>query len=210
MIRCRRRIDALPEVEEHGRRVPLDEEARRRPRRVRRGRAAAEHGETRSRPSGSRVIGRIVRAPGEPTPRRRRRRRRRCRRADRDAALGWRAHDRQPPRSLESLVGDPVLRRSRSEALGRVAAGMRARRFRRGEVIFHLGDPGDALFIIVSGRGQDLAPVRDRRRGDPRDAPAAATSSASWPCSTARRGRRRRPRSSRPRPSSCRATGSAS
>ena len=48
-------------------------------------------------------------------------------------------------------------------ALERVAAGMRARRFRRGEVIFHIGDPGDALFVIVSGRGQDLAPVRDRR-----------------------------------------------
>ncbi len=36
-------------------------------------------------------------------------------------------------------------------ALERVAAGMRARRFRRGEVIFHVGDPGDALFIIVDG-----------------------------------------------------------
>lgn len=36
-------------------------------------------------------------------------------------------------------------------ALERVAAGMRARRFRRGEVIFHVGDPGDALFIIVEG-----------------------------------------------------------
>lgn len=36
-------------------------------------------------------------------------------------------------------------------ALDRVAAGMRSRRFRRGEVIFHLGDPGDALFVIVTG-----------------------------------------------------------
>ncbi len=36
-------------------------------------------------------------------------------------------------------------------ALERVAAGTRTRRFRRGEVIFHVGDPGDALFIIVSG-----------------------------------------------------------
>ena len=90
---------------------------------------------------------------------------------------------------LESLAADPVLRRTRRAALERVAAGMRSRRFRRGEVIFHLGDPGDALFIIVVGRGEDLAAVRDRRRGDPRDAPARATSSASWPCSTARRAR---------------------
>ena len=35
--------------------------------------------------------------------------------------------------------------------LDRIAAGTRTRRFRRGEVIFHAGDPGDALFIIVSG-----------------------------------------------------------
>jgi CRP/FNR family transcriptional regulator, cyclic AMP receptor protein len=35
--------------------------------------------------------------------------------------------------------------------LERVAAGTRTRRFRRGEVIFHAGDPGDALFIILTG-----------------------------------------------------------
>ena len=38
-----------------------------------------------------------------------------------------------------------------SADLERAAAGTRTRRFRRGEVIFHAGDPGDALFIIVSG-----------------------------------------------------------
>jgi CRP-like cAMP-binding protein len=38
-----------------------------------------------------------------------------------------------------------------SDALGRVAATLRTRRFRRGEVIFHSGDPGDALFLIMSG-----------------------------------------------------------
>lgn len=36
-------------------------------------------------------------------------------------------------------------------ALDRVAAGTRTRRFRRGEVVFHVGDPGDALFVITSG-----------------------------------------------------------
>ena len=36
-------------------------------------------------------------------------------------------------------------------ALDQVASGTRTRRFRRGEVIFHLGDPGDALFLIASG-----------------------------------------------------------
>jgi CRP-like cAMP-binding protein len=36
-------------------------------------------------------------------------------------------------------------------ALERLAGSMRTRRFRRGEVIFHLGDPGDALFVIIAG-----------------------------------------------------------
>jgi CRP-like cAMP-binding protein len=36
-------------------------------------------------------------------------------------------------------------------ALERLAASMRTRRFRRGEVIFHVGDPGDALFVIITG-----------------------------------------------------------
>src|SRR5882757_3816316 len=38
-----------------------------------------------------------------------------------------------------------------ADALGRVAATLRTRRFRRGEVIFHSGDPGDALFLIMAG-----------------------------------------------------------
>jgi CRP-like cAMP-binding protein len=33
-----------------------------------------------------------------------------------------------------------------------VAAAMRTRRFRRSEVIFHAGDPGDALFVVTAGR----------------------------------------------------------
>ena len=52
---------------------------------------------------------------------------------------------------LASLASIPFFSGLGSSSLERVADGMRARRFRRGEVIFHLGDPGDALFIIVSG-----------------------------------------------------------
>jgi CRP/FNR family transcriptional regulator, cyclic AMP receptor protein len=39
------------------------------------------------------------------------------------------------------------------DALGieSLARGLRTRRFRRAEVIFHQGDPGDALFIVASG-----------------------------------------------------------
>jgi CRP/FNR family transcriptional regulator, cyclic AMP receptor protein len=32
-----------------------------------------------------------------------------------------------------------------------LASEMRARRFRRGEVLFHQGDPGDALFVVTEG-----------------------------------------------------------
>ena len=52
---------------------------------------------------------------------------------------------------LESLATIPFFSGLDAAALERVAVGMRSRRFRRGEVIFHLGDPGDALFVIVTG-----------------------------------------------------------
>jgi CRP-like cAMP-binding protein len=37
------------------------------------------------------------------------------------------------------------------EAMARLAHGVRRRRFRRGEVIFHQGDPGDALHMVATG-----------------------------------------------------------
>lgn len=36
-------------------------------------------------------------------------------------------------------------------SLGMVGAALRPRRFRRGETIFHAGDPGDALFVVAGG-----------------------------------------------------------
>ena len=41
------------------------------------------------------------------------------------------------------------------------AAALRTRRFRRGETIFHSGDPGDALFIIADGRVKITIPPDD-------------------------------------------------
>jgi CRP-like cAMP-binding protein len=35
--------------------------------------------------------------------------------------------------------------------LDALVAAMRPRRFRRGEVVFHVGDPGDALFVVTRG-----------------------------------------------------------
>lgn len=42
--------------------------------------------------------------------------------------------------------------------LERLASGIRTRRFRRGEVLFHQGDPGDALFILITGAVKILLP----------------------------------------------------
>lgn len=55
------------------------------------------------------------------------------------------------PPVVGSLRSIPFFAGLDEAALAQVASGMRSRRFRRGEVIFHLGDPGDALFIIVMG-----------------------------------------------------------
>lgn len=62
-------------------------------------------------------------------------------------------HPRMPtaPPLMESLAAIPFFAGLDAAARERVASGMRTRRFRRGEVIFHIGDPGDALFVIVSG-----------------------------------------------------------
>jgi CRP-like cAMP-binding protein len=42
-----------------------------------------------------------------------------------------------------------------------VAAALQPRRFRRGETIFHVDDPGDALFIVASGRVKITIPPGD-------------------------------------------------
>lgn len=51
----------------------------------------------------------------------------------------------------EALAGIPFFSGVDAAILEGVGRGMRTRRFRRGEVIFHQGDPGDALFIVASG-----------------------------------------------------------
>jgi CRP-like cAMP-binding protein len=50
-----------------------------------------------------------------------------------------------------ALAAMPFFAGLDAAALDRVVEGTRVRRFRRGEVIFHAGDPGDALFVIVTG-----------------------------------------------------------
>jgi len=45
--------------------------------------------------------------------------------------------------------------------LERLATGMRTRRFRRNEVLFHQGDPGDSLFIVTSGAVKIMLPSEE-------------------------------------------------
>ncbi len=51
----------------------------------------------------------------------------------------------------ETLAAVPFFSGLDAAGLESVGRTVRTRRFRRGEVIFHLGDPGDALFIVMSG-----------------------------------------------------------
>jgi CRP-like cAMP-binding protein len=62
---------------------------------------------------------------------------------------------------VESMARIPFFAGLETPALERVAAGTRTRRFRRGEIIFHAGDPGDALFIIVSGEVKIALPSEE-------------------------------------------------
>ena len=64
------------------------------------------------------------------------------------------AYDAVMPDGLshaETLATVPLFAGLAPAALVDVANSLVARRFRRGEVIFHQGDPGNALFIVESG-----------------------------------------------------------
>jgi len=56
------------------------------------------------------------------------------------------------PAAVDALRRVPLFAEVSEDDLETLADGVRSRGFRRGEVIFHQGDPGDALFVLVSGR----------------------------------------------------------
>ena len=57
--------------------------------------------------------------------------------------------DRDPV--VAALARCPLFAGLGEEDLVGLAREMRTRRFRRGEVLFHQGDPGEALFVVTSG-----------------------------------------------------------
>ena len=63
------------------------------------------------------------------------------------------------PAALRSaLEAVPLFRDLEPDDLTMLVGTVRARRFRKGEVIFHQGDPGDALHIILTGRVKISSP----------------------------------------------------
>lgn len=80
----------------------------------------------------------------------------------------------QPEFALEALGRCRLFAGLDREALRGIARTLRVRRFRRGEVLFHEGDPGDALFIVASGAVKVVVPSEEGgeailatlRRGD--------------------------------------------
>lgn len=57
-----------------------------------------------------------------------------------------------PDLVTDALRGSALFRRLGEAALGRLADQMVRHRYRRGEVIFHEGDPGESLHLIAEGR----------------------------------------------------------
>lgn len=56
------------------------------------------------------------------------------------------------PFELTALRSSQVLGAVPAAELGKLVESMRRRNYRRGEVVFHQGDPGDTLHVIAAGR----------------------------------------------------------
>jgi CRP-like cAMP-binding protein len=60
--------------------------------------------------------------------------------------------------AIEALARCPLFEHASRNILESLAQRLRRRRFRRGEVIFHQGDPGDSLHIVAAGSVKILLP----------------------------------------------------
>jgi CRP/FNR family cyclic AMP-dependent transcriptional regulator len=60
--------------------------------------------------------------------------------------------------AIEAMRRSPLFARADDETLAQCAAGLRIRRFRKGETIFHQGDPGDSLYIMELGAVKVVLP----------------------------------------------------
>jgi len=63
-----------------------------------------------------------------------------------------------PRPSIQVLASLRLFEKIDADELSAMAASMGLRRYRAGEVIFHQGDPGDALHVVVSGAVKRVLP----------------------------------------------------
>jgi CRP-like cAMP-binding protein len=60
--------------------------------------------------------------------------------------------------AIDALARCPLFEQADEGILRSLADGLRRRRFRRNEVIFHQGDPGDSLHVVASGAVKIVLP----------------------------------------------------
>jgi len=67
--------------------------------------------------------------------------------------------------AIEALRRCALFARVDDETLGVCASTLRVRRYRKGETIFHQGDPGDSLYIIEAGSVKIVLPTPEGDEG---------------------------------------------
>jgi len=60
--------------------------------------------------------------------------------------------------AVDALARCPLFKHANRQMLEPLAKSLRRRRFRRNEVIFHQGDPGDSLHVVATGAVKILLP----------------------------------------------------
>jgi CRP/FNR family transcriptional regulator len=71
----------------------------------------------------------------------------------------------ESPFAIDALRRCALFTKVSDEAIVAIARSLKVRRFRRGETIFHQGDPGDSLFIIESGAVKIVLPSPEGEEG---------------------------------------------
>lgn len=69
------------------------------------------------------------------------------------------AHTSDPSPARMALEASGLFLSCPTVVLDKLAARLRSRRFRRGEVMFHRGDPGTTLYLIAEGRVKVTVPT---------------------------------------------------
>jgi CRP-like cAMP-binding protein len=71
----------------------------------------------------------------------------------------------EPTFAIDALRRCALFAKVDDDTLGVCASTLRARRYRKGETIFHQGDPGDSLYIIEAGSVKIVLPTPEGDEG---------------------------------------------